>query len=1157
MHLSNKIPEHLISQFHDDLRSIPSDALEQSVETIAQKALSQIPSEGLSLGDRIACGNMGAHIFRIFQDMHLSNTSVRLLSDDFFKAANLSKEAVASLNAFAEKNAQNLKETIHILEGWISKEMPEEDILELVAFIENFGLEKKGQLYSIPRNCILKGMTKETIIQILETAKNFREPCFAVFKYIGFFLTPSMTATDFSTILNALTSIDSSSIEKIVLDTLQILIKPLSGKETASILEKVSTLADSDRTTICATVKKLLSSKIKDGNSICDLLDLVKQTPPDKMLIFFQIAHIKKNPSMEDISFLYNIALSMDEDKFVAIIQAIEPWLSADINGGPIARIIKLLSELSERDLLEVCAAAPYLIKDSMSGDKIYHTLTFIARLPKKERVTLCQGLSVFFPNRKKEDLMMIVEFLMKLPSKKRKSISLQINDSLGNNPTSDQICSSLIKQAIINLCPEIETFLKPVTLTNSKFLLLHGLLVSFVEKELLGENTPAQEIQKIISKKFEDSYKKFLAITAETPLTRLNNLLKLSEFYLVVECIFSNDFSLRTRIMESIYQLSSAIPSLEERNRNTALEFAKKSLELESKFNIQDDHPLIQDSIKTILSLELDRSDKYFVYALIKQMKKAYADVASTIEPTTAFLEGGESVSLELNYEGLHTGIQRLESKTKTYQEFTSWIEEINKSLPPGSPPLAPDIFQKLLTDFWTHIKKESQTDPGNERLKKLLGEITEIYNNFTSSDRLVTQLMEAPFKQPDEIVDRETERLYAIGAALLQKKSKPSPGELLSEREELIIAWLPLIEECSVGQARGIAVCYNQFKVEGAIPGLLNEVGSHLEIDNSLDYLDDVVQKTMEEILPEVLEELGITKVEGVHQALALKNILAKEAGLNHSMTIDPYGGWVDQNLLFQKREDVLRIFFSILTKALVISLKKDTTEAVNTSASKLYDNLMVFFEASGIDPSLAWQEIEGGFLVHFKEGQKEPITLLTAIESLREFPLEESFWEIKGSEIFLKEDGARFFGGILPSGALKEEQAAEFLRLVQIHAVNQRKEIIKSNLKEELKHALVQEEKENGSILLTKQAQAQFKALYRDKDPSLGLSLAEFSEFLTGRLSELVKKPAKLDLFISQEISKWQSSFRWSLKEAPSSYKLTNYGAIAFLKKGGYLK
>ncbi len=591
--------------------------------------------------------------------------------------------------------------------------------------------------------------------------------------------------------------------------------------------------------------------------------------------------------------------------------------------------------------------------------------------------------------------------------------------------------------------------------------------------------------------------------------------------------------------------------------SRMYALKIARSIFEVQNELGLEEKNPLIDSAVYTISFLEVDKSDKYYVYALIKQMKKAYADVAPTIEPTTAFLEGGESVSLELNYEGLHTGIQRLESKTKTYQEFTSWIEEINKSLPPGSPPLAPDIFQKLLTDFWTHIKKESQTDPGNERLKKLLGEITEIYNNFTSSDRLVTQLMEAPFKQPDEIVDRETERLYAIGAALLQKKSKPSPGELLSEREELIIAWLPLIEECSVGQARGIAVCYNQFKVEGAIPGLLNEVGSHLEIDNSLDYLDDVVQKTMEEILPEVLEELGITKVEGVHQALALKNILAKEAGLNHSMTIDPYGGWVDQNLLFQKREDVLRIFFSILTKALVISLKKDTTEAVNTSASKLYDNLMVFFEASGIDPSLAWQEIEGGFLVHFKEGQKEPITLLTAIESLREFPLEESFWEIKGSEIFLKEDGARFFGGILPSGALKEEQAAEFLRLVQIHAVNQRKEIIKSNLKEELKHALVQEEKENGSILLTKQAQAQFKALYRDKDPSLGLSLAEFSEFLTGRLSELVKKPAKLDLFISQEISKWQSSFRWSLKEAPSSYKLTDYGAIAFLEKGGYLE
>ncbi len=466
---------------------------------------------------------------------------------------------------------------------------------------------------------------------------------------------------------------------------------------------------------------------------------------------------------------------------------------------------------------------------------------------------------------------------------------------------------------------------------------------------------------------------------------------------------------------------------------RSSATYVAGRILDYQISLGLIDKDPLVEVATSTILKFHGDKAHPDYVYARTRSIEDEYKTPWAAIEPLSLSLDSSGFALVKLRYQGLQEGLARVQELGKTHREFADWIKKVNQGLKPGSIQLGPEVFKELLESFLTHIDEELVKE-SSDRLLKLQELVKKIQMEFTDPSRSVKQWMEAPIGTEDSLVDKKQERLYAIAAAILQKEATAPGGGLLSDREELMRSWLPSIQECSVGQEEGIAYCYTNLRSSGEIPSQDSSVAFRLEVENSLAFLDSEVQKVMEEVLPEVLREFGISLNQGVHHSLNLKNILGEGCGLNHTMKRDPFGGIADRVLLSQKRETLLKVFFSLLTKALVVSLKNDTTLEVNAAKSKLYSNLMVFFEDNGIDPKEAWKEIEKPPVLCFLDGRREDVTIETTEECLRGLKEEERLWVLAQGQPLME-----------------QSKLVEFLTLVDLHLVERKKEEFRSDLKD----------------------------------------------------------------------------------------------------------
>lgn len=931
-----------------------------------------------------------------------------------------------------------------------------------------------------------------------------------------------------------------------------------------SFIECIKSLSVESRDELIPLVFMLIRENMSDQDVIFILKFIQELDPAErKDIVTHASFFVKERMTRDGIKFIVHSLKRFSSIQRVIVVNYLAPLIKKGMSSDDLSNILINISKIAIEEQESTLKILSSLVKDGMSSQEIWFILMLVENMPPDERIVLCSSLSSLLKaDMSFFDLQKILIAIQEvLPGDRKEvcdAVSIDIKDRTVN---SEEIaCVKIFIVAIRKICPSC-VFSGPVFNIPS----LYSFFKYLLQERRITHGVSFIELKKAISDYLRVSIKEIIFE---------NSVHKIFDFIPFIKCYLNffytdlSDLSITTLLMLEIEKNSSEALCCY-KSREASIEFARHVLTAQGNMQINDEDPLIQAAVRTILLLEYDkgRSFKpdpynYYVYASTKAIKGAYKDIESTVEGANLPLLEGGGVYLKLNCQTLQQSVVRIRNKSKTYKEFMAWIEDVNRNLSPGTPILGPRVFHDLLNPFLFRIESESLKDPENQELKMLEEEIKKIRCVFIDQDGFVFQSMRN-FGPPESLVHRPTERLYQIAKVLLDKNNSIKEGQLLTDREEAIKRWLSFIEECSVGQERGITFCYNSLKASGEISGFVHKIGGLLEIEKCQDYLDDEIQKIIDELLPEVLRELGLTwKNQGVHQLQTLKNILGEEAGIDHMMTMDEYAGTIDKRLLLVKRQDVLRAFFYLLTRSIVECVKQDITLRVkeetdcSTEESSLYDNLMVFFDWAGINPFLAWKEFLGSYRVCFPDGVKKMITVEVAIEYLSYLNVE-NLYEIRDSFLFLTKNGVEILGDGWTVGLIEDRKIPEFLYLIDLYSLEKQKKNLRSNLEGELKKSLVQNEREDGTVLLHQTAQVQFSNLFPGEQTNW-ISKEMFVAFFNNRLDSLIKSPQKIDLLINQGIQRWKREFLpLHLEKESSYYGLTDYGVISLLEKSGYIE
>jgi len=412
--------------------------------------------------------------------------------------------------------------------------------------------------------------------------------------------------------------------------------------------------------------------------------------------------------------------------------------------------------------------------------------------------------------------------------------------------------------------------------------------------------------------------------------------------------------------LLWSVYNLSGeelmnliAVAITDLASRKKALAWAKGVLCYYVHFKAVNEL-LVKDAVRTILWLEGNQNDLWYIHAHIRQKKADYPNPMQAIRPIQ-IRECGATIIL--NATGLIEGLH----KAPPFREFKAKIQKINQTLW-STPLLDADVFKNLFTHLLHHLAEEVKKDPLNERVIKKEQEAKAAAKPFTVEGNQVFNLMKEPFGEDSAYVPLNVERLYAIAESLLREKDIRKGSDLLTPREDLMMAWLPLITNCATGQEEGISLCYHHLNVNQELIGQADaisedEIIAKAQAKEAELYIMSIVQAVMESVVtsPKIFEELQVNKkalAQQVHLTNFLRNMTGSECGMNYEETFDQNAGWVPQELRSRSREEIGEVFFREVSKTLVSSLKDSFNSLESNLRKKIFNTFHAFACQHGID-------------------------------------------------------------------------------------------------------------------------------------------------------------------------------------------------------------
>jgi hypothetical protein len=208
-----------------------------------------------------------------------------------------------------------------------------------------------------------------------------------------------------------------------------------------------------------------------------------------------------------------------------------------------------------------------------------------------------------------------------------------------------------------------------------------------------------------------------------------------------------------------------------------------------------------------------------------------------------------------------------------------------------------------------------------------------------------------------PDEKASFQKAYLVAILNYILDQPNQLNEGAVLSQREEILLSVSNSIRECHIGKEEGIALTYNQLPQQYKYSR--KETSHERIIERALEELGLISQSILIDLCSSenaLMRAWTGEEKEPVnqlsHQALYIKNRIARDIGLDHEVQFDLHARLVYDQLLAKENEELLSIFYEhldphIFTKTLIQAFAKMEALALKNPKQFEYSPYQLFTE------------------------------------------------------------------------------------------------------------------------------------------------------------------------------------------------------------------
>ncbi len=850
------------------------------------KELSNLPLSNLPYEEQVAYDILRHRIKQTEKDLALSppvSQQLTNLSPVILEELKNCKEAALIIQPEMEEFL--VRNLIELLNDYLPKERQKlcEDIhLLFQSLPEDMDVEDKIEILSI------------AISWPEEGRKELFEDAACLFPY-------GLKKADVKNILNAASQWkDREQRKALFQDAAWLVRRGSEEEEVSSILKLVSTWPQNGRKALCDDIACLFRDSIdqKDVLALLKAASKWSETPREIRAQLFEDAAwlIHQGMSEEMVEALLKEASTYAQEGRKELFQSAYLLLRRDASIDDRAAILKAVSgfpqtEIRNRLFLD---AAP-LLKPGMSEKDVTAVLAAASKCPEERRSFLFnEAAPLIKRGMSEEDITTLLEIVKKRESGKKREMLFKSVAPLIQPGMSKEIVETIIEK------------------------------VSMLEK-----NKESQQIILFVASIMcEVSTEKFLEILSKEDWTKavedwIPELIKLLPSYIEMQMQDENNVSKLLKIFSFIeeHYLRLGIPS----------EGILMNQVIACRCQID---PAVRDN-------------KNSIYTIHQKMLAHKAEAVSSDTFLVSLEEDGKfNVGKVIEESGAK------EKKRITYAE-----------LPNIDPDIFSKLFDKLSSKLTSNQKRMIEKEFG--QVENELGQIEKSPRNLEKLQQILTdpstvcyQLMHAPKGKPEEVVPVLVAKLYAIVDNILTQTDEgyvfrlpanPDGSHLLTPQEERLMAFAETMEACKEGQEERIEAIYKVLpkkesknlsgsksyvtKAEETVFKNLEDLRSFLKKEV------DVIVRQIESMTPFMKEVISKDPkgVDPVHQTRYLKNLLKEDLGLDHNVTLDIHGQWINPGLLSMSREDVLRALFKHYQQERGENLVNDLSEYVWSSLNE----------------------------------------------------------------------------------------------------------------------------------------------------------------------------------------------------------------------------
>lgn len=327
--------------------------------------------------------------------------------------------------------------------------------------------------------------------------------------------------------------------------------------------------------------------------------------------------------------------------------------------------------------------------------------------------------------------------------------------------------------------------------------------------------------------------------------------------------------------------------------------------------FQLHDEDPLVQQAIQIASSSDIEGyKNPIAIYKKVKKLQNQAID----------FFPQGQVV------DGLLITINM-----KRLQFMSSEITIARKDLPLE---VTLDAWNKLRENLKAKIK-------ANPELEKIIEAHYGVTWNAIWKKSLKDTYLTMLLNISGERVSITEAKFRAVISNILAKSTACEKDCSFTEQEEVLIKAAMMIKNCSGGKQEGIDLVYGQLEPEYQYTIEL-PIGSEDESNKqrAIQYISQLVKKYISNLFrgenPPLMQELTGSQeiVQGPHQAIYVKNLVAHFIGIDHEITLDRHSEVLYDSLLGKSREEMLAVIFKYITLEALI---KEVVRAVNSNLPK----------------------------------------------------------------------------------------------------------------------------------------------------------------------------------------------------------------------------